>query len=78
MNKNKELPEELQCIINDLFDSVIGEKDISNLMDNLTQDALRGIDQIGSEDAGDTYFYLRGMKNFLLSLKPYATQYLTE
>lgn len=72
MNHKTQLPEKLQDMIDDFYNNVMDGKDILKLIEGITQDALNGIDSVGSEDAGDTYFHLRSIRDFLFELKIYS------
>ncbi|HRO47677.1 hypothetical protein [Agriterribacter sp.] len=69
---NPQLPAALSEAINNFFTHTWDDKDYLKLIDNITQDALYTIDKNGSGDGGDTFFFMRSLKDLLTCLKPFA------
>ncbi|MBX3241036.1 MAG: hypothetical protein KIT80_16135 [Chitinophagaceae bacterium] len=74
MSNNNQLPEELRKAINNFFFCNDGGENLDEVIDNITQDALHGIDQNGSEDAGPTFLFMRILKDLLIALKAYYNE----
>lgn len=72
MDKDKELPEPLQEEINSFFSLYVYGKDFNRNVDGITQGALRTIDINGTQDAGDVFSFMWGVKDLIAALKPYA------
>lgn len=69
---NPQLPTALSEAINNFFEYACDDDDFLKTIDNITQDALYNIDKNASKDGGDTFFFMRSLKDLLTSLKPFA------